>query len=150
MATDSGTVGITGIPLSHNVPSKTETIPYAPGMPNRHEITQWFEQMISSSDSALQKQWTLFVVGLERFKSLPVDDKLSYFQVAGIHGYPEQTWDNADPPKPDPDPKKLRPGDQPFGGYCHHNTVAFPTWHRPYMLLFEVCLSHQVFLSGRD
>jgi hypothetical protein len=22
--------------------------------------------------------------------------------------------------------------------YCTHNMVTFPTWHRPYMLLFEV------------
>jgi tyrosinase len=25
-------------------------------------------------------------------------------------------------------------------GYCNHNLVTFPTWHRPYMLLYEVSL----------
>lgn len=52
------------------------------------------------------------------------------------HGYPEGSWDGAPAPRPDPtDPKK---GDQPYGGYCNHNGLNFPTWHRPYMALFEV------------
>ena len=57
----------------------------------------------------------------------------SFFSVAGIHGLPNIPWDGA-------------VGDTPFdsssgqwGGYCTHGSVLFPTWHRPYVLLYEVC-----------
>lgn len=144
MASDNGTFAIEGLPRPSNVQYLTTNIPYTPGMPVRRELTDWFQQMQDTGDEILQRQWTLFVLGLERFKSLPVDDKLSYFQVAGIHGYPEQPWDGAPDPKPDPpgNPDDWPPGQQPFGGYCHHNTIAFPTWHRPYMLLYEVGTCH--------
>jgi tyrosinase len=39
----------------------------------------------------------------------------------GIHGYPKVDWD-----------------DVPGGFYCPHNKFRFPTWHRPYMMLYEV------------
>ena len=137
-----GTFGITGIPIAQElVKVMTKTIPYAPGTPLRREISEF----ASPSDPLTQKQWTLFVLALEKFQNMPVDQKLSYFQVAGIHGFPETPWDLASAPKQDPKPPPgqvtLPPGWQPYGGYCHHNTIAFPTWHRPYMLLFEVCIS---------
>jgi hypothetical protein len=48
---------------------------------------------------------------------------LSYFRICGIHGRPYVKWnDSVDAP----------------GGYCVHGTVLFPTWHRPYVALFEV------------
>ena len=43
---------------------------------------------------------------------------------AGIHGYPRDEWN-----------------DYPNNfviGYCHHSEDTFPTWHRPYMYLFEM------------
>ncbi|KAJ4245277.1 hypothetical protein NW762_014147 [Fusarium torreyae] len=126
------TFPITGIPS--NAEFKTGKIPYAPGLPCRREISHYFP----SDDSFTQKQWTLMVMALNRFKALEVDKKLSYFQVAGIHAYPLQPWDGAAPPNKDPeDRKKLPPGANPYGGYCEHNTITFATWHRPYMLLFE-------------
>ncbi|KAI0010573.1 hypothetical protein F4779DRAFT_577412 [Xylariaceae sp. FL0662B] len=67
------------------------------------------------------------ILALEKLKSFPVDQKPSYSHVAGIHGYPETTWDGADPPPQDPDSKNLKPGNNPFGGYCSHNMTAFPT-----------------------
>ncbi|KAF5709534.1 tyrosinase precursor [Fusarium mundagurra] len=78
-----------------------------------------------------------YVKGLPVLSSMPVDDKLSYFQIAGIHGYPEVAWDGAPEPKHAPDKKTKQAGDQPFGGYCIHNSLNLPAWHRPYMLLFE-------------
>lgn len=43
----------------------------------------------------------------------------------GIHGYPHRSWDGVD------------------GGYdsgfCTHQSILFPPWHRPYLALFEVC-----------
>ena len=121
-----GTYGISGIPLLPNVEFKTKTIPYAPGMPVRHRLSD----LAAADNPMLKMQWTLFILALERFKALPVEQKLSYFQIAGIHGYPATSWDGADPPA------NLPKDADPF--YCAHNSLTFPTWHRPYMLVFEV------------
>ncbi|KAI1373531.1 common central domain of tyrosinase-domain-containing protein [Hypoxylon crocopeplum] len=123
MSDNNETYGISGIPPPSDAEFKAKTIPYAPGMPFRLEISKLFP----SENPVIQKQWTLFVLALEAFKSLSVDQKLSYFQVCGIHGYPGTPWDDADPPSEE----------NPFGGYCSHNSLTFPTWHRPYLLLFE-------------
>ena len=50
----------------------------------------------------------------------------------GIHCYPLVGWDGE---RPGPNPNEPDPG-----GYCTHNMVTFPTWHRPYMLLYEVSI----------
>jgi tyrosinase len=46
--------------------------------------------------------------------------------VVGIHGLPLVHWDEQTEPQ--------RRG----VGYCTHGSVLFPTWHRPYVLLYEV------------
>jgi len=51
-----------------------------------------------------------------------------------IHGWPYRPWDNV----------QATPGNENTG-YCHHVSVLFPTWHRPYLALFEVCFI--IFLS---
>nr|RBQ94040.1 hypothetical protein FVER53263_03534 [Fusarium verticillioides] len=130
---EDGTYGVKGLPRPPNTMRYPGEIPYVKGLPVRKEISS----LASSDDPNERKQWTLFVLALERFKSMPVDDKLSYFQIAGIHGYPEVAWDGAPEPKHAPDKKTKQAGDQPFGGYCNHNSLNFPAWHRPYMLLFE-------------
>lgn len=43
---------------------------------------------------------------------------------SGIHGYPFVTWDGVQ-------------GDFQ-AGYCTHESILFPPWHRPYLALFEV------------
>ncbi|KAF6521758.1 hypothetical protein HZS61_013286 [Fusarium oxysporum f. sp. conglutinans] len=130
---EDGTYGIKGLPRPPNAVRYPGKIPYVKGLPVRKEISS----LANSDDPKERKQWTLFVLALERFKSMPVDDKLSYFQIAGIHGYPEVAWDGAPEPKHAPEKKTKKAGDQPFGGYCNHNSLNFPAWHRPYMLLFE-------------
>ncbi|KAJ3530012.1 hypothetical protein NM208_g9513 [Fusarium decemcellulare] len=110
-------------------------IPYDPNMPVRKEISVLANPDPKGKEG--QKQWTLFILALEKFKYMPVEDKLSYFRVAGIHAYPEIAWDGAPEPKHAPPPEDKRPGKQPYGGYCNHNGLNFPTWHRPYMALFE-------------
>ncbi|KAL1639607.1 hypothetical protein SLS58_007807 [Diplodia intermedia] len=52
-------------------------------------------------------------------------DKMSYFQIAGIHGLPKQEWDN------------VRGDTDKIGGYCTHDSILFPTWHRPYLAMME-------------
>lgn len=150
-----GTYGITGILPPTGVTSKTKRIPFAPDMPVRREISSLYKPPPEPKEDEVtiqpvapyteeMRQWTLYVYALMKFKARHVDDRLSYFQVAGIHGYPETSWDGAEPPPKDHTPgKDVDPGKNPFGGYCEHNTIAFPTWHRPYMLLFEVSVRLQ-------
>ena len=61
-------------------------------------------------------------------------DPQSFFQVGGIHGLPYTPWEGAtvDPPVN---------AENQWAGYCFHSSVLFPTWHRPYIALFEVVLS---------
>lgn len=73
-------------------------------------------------------QWNLYLLALNRFKGMSQSDKLSYYQVAGIHGRPFTQWDNV----------PFAPGRT--GSYCTHGTVLFPTWHRPYLALYEQIL----------
>ncbi|KAM7189074.1 Di-copper centre-containing protein [Naviculisporaceae sp. PSN 640] len=79
-------------------------------------------------------QLSLFIRALNRWYTKSHKDRLSYFQIASIHGYPGNLiWDNSEPPTFDRN--KLG-----HYIYCTHNLVTFPTWHRPYMALFEQTL----------
>jgi tyrosinase len=91
-------------------------IPFTPGaeIPIRQEIDTWF----SNPENAIQV--SLFIQALTKFQKMKFSDKLSYFSVAGIHGFPVIPWDGV-----------------PGGFYCAHNRITFPTWHRPYILLYE-------------
>ena len=54
-------------------------------------------------------------------------DRMSYYQIAGIHGVPRQNWDGVG------QCSSCRGTD----GYCTHDSVLFPSWHRAYLALFE-------------
>lgn len=53
-------------------------------------------------------------------------ERTSYYQIAGIHGRPFVAWDGVNL--------------QRNAGYCTHEIVLFPTWHRPYLALYEQVL----------
>ena len=73
-------------------------------------------------------QWNLYLLALNQFKGMSQADKSSYYQVSGIHGRPFIPWDGV----------SFTPGQN--GGYCTHEIVLFPTWHRPYLALYEQIL----------
>jgi tyrosinase len=94
-------------------------------------------------ESQYPEQWNLFLHALSHFQAMDQNDKLSYFQLAGmsrikevaksltlvgIHGAPYKEWDRAK-------------GSGQMG-YCAHKTNLFATWHRPYLAAFEQIL-HQ-------
>ncbi|KAF2001264.1 Di-copper centre-containing protein [Amniculicola lignicola CBS 123094] len=79
--------------------------------------------------------WTLFLLALERLKARDQQDKLSFYQLAGIHGQPYIPWDGVQG-------RVLPEGEDYHWGYCTHNGLLFSTWHRPYMMLYEQ-LIHQ-------
>ena len=72
-------------------------------------------------------QWTLFVLGLQRFQAMSESERMSYYQIAGIHGVPRQDWDGVG------QCSSCRGTD----GYCTHDSILFPAWHRAYLALFE-------------
>jgi tyrosinase len=85
------------------------------------------DDFCNSTDTIHKNQRALFFQALENFKGMDPTEKLSYFQIAGIHGQPFVPWDE--------DGTKVA---NAKSGYCTHNSILFCTWHRPYMLLFEV------------
>ncbi|KAK0108702.1 hypothetical protein ONS95_003493 [Cadophora gregata] len=77
--------------------------------------------------------WTLYILGLDLLQYTPQSDMLSWYQIAGIHGRPFVPFDNVQP----------KPGNEQ-NGYCTHVSILFPTWHRPYLALFEQALHEKV------
>jgi tyrosinase len=94
------------------------------GSPNRLEIN-----VLVKND----KFFSLYVQALQLMYNTNQDAARSFFQVGGIHGLPYIPWDGAigNPP--------FNPNAQ-WGGYCTHGSVLFPTWHRPYIMLYEQIL----------
>lgn len=138
MARQLGSFGITGVKTSVSNGS----------VPVRKEIRQLQQD---------EDQWNLYLLGLQRFQAVDQSQLLSYYQIAGwflcilstsdglafspsnlltrclfffhlgIHGRPFVSWDNV--------------GSAPnmgSNGYCTHTSILFPTWHRPYLALYEV------------
>lgn len=71
-----------------------------------------------------EEMWDLYIQALRAFQNASARDPLSYYQIAGIHGYPTGPWDSV--------------GGNGHGGFCMHSSVLFPLWHRPYLALYEV------------
>ncbi|KAI1300345.1 hypothetical protein F5Y03DRAFT_386082 [Xylaria venustula] len=74
-------------------------------------------------------QWNLYLLALSWMQYTSQDSPFSWYQIAGIHGAPGLTWGNVSP----------LPGNDNIG-YCHHVSILFPTWHRPYLVLYEQTL----------
>ncbi|KAL0630990.1 hypothetical protein Q9L58_010157 [Maublancomyces gigas] len=71
--------------------------------------------------------FNIYILGLQRMQALPKTDKLSWYQIAGIHGRPYKAWDNVG-------------GNGNRSGYCTHSSILFLPWHRPYIALYEQTL----------
>ncbi|KAJ6568852.1 hypothetical protein B0H19DRAFT_1373291 [Mycena capillaripes] len=90
--------------------------------PNRLEINTFVNNAA---------HFSLFIQALTQVMSQSQADPsfTSYFQMGGIHGLPFIPWSGSGGVNPVVGTN--------FGGYCTHGTVLFPTWHRPYVALFE-------------
>lgn len=130
----------------------------------RHTYGPWVVRNLAQDDGDLPlrqeirilekdtDQWTLYLLGLSMMQFANQSDPISWYQITGmgsprllptrllltspgIHGVPFQTWGGVKP----------KSGSE-MTGYCTHISVLFPTWHRPYVSLYEVrphtqCLS---------
>lgn len=96
----------------------------------RQDIDKWYTDQVKGEGKRIQL--TLFVEALAHIQELPEREERSYFRLAGIHAAPWCTWDNVEQPDRKPTDADSIPG------YCVHNNYTFPTWHRAYMMLYEV------------
>lgn len=112
------------------------------GAPNRLEINDFVKNVrfFSLYVQALRKSTTnchrYLLIRFPLPEAMSANDQglvQSFFSVGGIHGLPFQTRDGATGSKP------FDPNGNQWGGYCTHGSVLFPTWHRPYVMLYEVC-----------
>ncbi|MCJ1436170.1 hypothetical protein MMC27_005548 [Xylographa pallens] len=86
-----------------------------------------FRQEFSTFQNA-GPAFDLYIQALQQLAQTNQSAMLSYYAVAGIHGYPNVPWDGV-------------LGDNTGAiGYCTHSSVLFPTWHRPYVALYEQLL----------
>ncbi|KAI0647845.1 photo-regulated tyrosinase [Trametes meyenii] len=88
--------------------------------PNRLEIHDFVRD---------ERMFSLYIQALEAIYRLRQEDLISFFQIGGIHGLPYTPWNDVGPTQ----------GNR-WLGYCTHGSVLFPTWHRPYVALFEQIL----------
>lgn len=72
-------------------------------------------------------QWTLLILAMQAFQAQDQSSATSYYQISGIHGVPRVDWDGVG--------QCSSCGDA--DGYCPHDSVLFPAWHRVYVALFE-------------
>ncbi|PBP18012.1 tyrosinase precursor [Diplocarpon rosae] len=101
-------------------PPKPSPVPADGSLPSRLEIRQ-----LQKND----KQWGLYLLGLDAFKNLNETSDLSYYGISGIHGRPYRPWGGV---------KGSNVGG--WQGYCTHTSILFGPWHRPYLALFEQVL----------
>ncbi|KAF2166719.1 hypothetical protein M409DRAFT_54512 [Zasmidium cellare ATCC 36951] len=72
-------------------------------------------------------QYALLVLAMQRWQSQSQSSQTSYFGISSIHGVPRQNYNGVGQC-------------QSCGGtdgYCCHDSVHFPAWHRVYVALFE-------------
>lgn len=77
--------------------------------------------------------WNMMILALQAVQNVNEDDDLSWYQIAGIHGFPYVPWQE-DPGFVPANPNR---------GYCTHSSSIFTTWHRPYLMLLEQMLCDQ-------
>ncbi|KAK0670708.1 putative tyrosinase [Cercophora samala] len=75
--------------------------------------------------------WTLYLLGMSMMQFTDQTLPTSWYGITGIHGMPHQTWGGVRP----------TPGNEETG-YCTHSSILFPTWHRPYLALYEQVLTN--------
>lgn len=79
----------------------------------------------------------LYFLALEALMSAKGHEKpFSYHEICGIHGQPYRAWDGVTSANFEQTGRT-----NSSSGYCSHGSVIFPTWHRAYLAMYEVCYS---------
>ena len=120
------------------------TSPYRPEqckvLPLQNEEEAWRLEIDElMSDPAMTN---LFLLALARMQDVSYvrngkdENWLSFYNLASIHGNPKERWNNVEVPNENPN-------NQYGFWYCTHGSVIFPTFHRAYVMAFEVFPSPQ-------
>ncbi|KAK1989511.1 hypothetical protein LZ30DRAFT_788407 [Colletotrichum cereale] len=75
-------------------------------------------------------KWNLFLLASSMLQYTNQEEELSWYKIAGIHGVPFVPWNGV--------PGVVGGENR---GYCTHMSVLFPSWHRPYLALYELIAS---------
>ena len=86
------------------------------------ELQQKYDDL--TDRSSLEKLVRAFV----SIQALTPDNPKSFERIGGYHGLPFVS------------PPPGTPANEWYGGYCWHETVLFPTWHRTYIFELENAL----------
>ncbi|KAF7896062.1 hypothetical protein EAF00_006077 [Botryotinia globosa] len=70
-------------------------------------------------------RWNLFLLAMIAYQGTDQSELSSFYQIAGIHGYPLKPWDG------------VQAAGAGTSGYCTHGSNLFGPWHRPYLALHE-------------
>jgi len=97
-----------------NVPALTGSTVYP-----RLEVRQMQSQQ--------PNQWTLFLLAMRNWQLEQQNSPSSYYSIAGIHGVPHNSYNNVN------QCNNCGGAD----GYCTHNSIHFPAWHRVYLAFYE-------------
>ena len=89
----------------------------------RHSL-QYVQHLYNSGEDRLKLE--NLIRAYRGIQALPPDDPNSFFLISSFHGLPFRGPGETDPTW--------------WGGYCWHETVLFPTWHRAYLLRMEDAL----------
>ncbi|KAK5171504.1 uncharacterized protein LTR77_004649 [Saxophila tyrrhenica] len=82
---------------------------------------------IRQMQSSKPNQFTLLILAMQQFQAQAQTDATSYYQISGIHGVPRQDYSGVGQ-------CSTCSGSD---GYCTHDSVLFPAWHRAYIALYE-------------
>jgi len=82
---------------------------------------------IRTMQSQQPNQFTLLMLAMQKWQATPQTQQTGYYQIAGIHGVPRANFNGV------AECSSCKGAD----GYCTHNSVLFPGWHRAYMATFE-------------
>jgi tyrosinase len=72
-------------------------------------------------------QWNLFLLTMRQMQLKATSDPTGYYGISGIHGVPRVSYNG----------RNQCGSCGGADGYCTHDSVLFPSWHRAYVALFE-------------
>ncbi|KAI5363744.1 putative tyrosinase copper-binding domain, di-copper centre-containing domain superfamily, tyosinase [Septoria linicola] len=82
---------------------------------------------INDLSSNRPDMWSLYIRTMARWKDVAGSDDTGYYGISTIHGVPRISWNGVEQCDSCED----------ADGYCTHDSVLFPAWHRAYMALYE-------------
>ncbi|KAI9791860.1 MAG: hypothetical protein M1816_003405 [Peltula sp. TS41687] len=121
---NAAAVGSNGVEHDYSQMSKRQTPSFTPIEGIKNKVVE--RRSITTLQSTYPDIFNMFVLAWRNIQLRRENLDTSYYQVAGIHGYPHIPWQY-------PASATKNPG----LGYCTHGSALFLTWHRPYVSLME-------------